>query len=137
MKGRVLLLVCIFLACAVHAYGQNIADVPSDAIPFTDVPIKPQFNGKDPSEFAKFLAKNIVYPKVALDNGIQGRVMIRFIINTDGSLSDITVTRSVEPSLDKEAVRAASKSPKWSPGRLADNTPVKVVYLYPVAFYIR
>lgn len=135
MKRKAIILLCLFLASMFPAYSQKPET--GDAVPFNEVPIKPKFKGKEANEFAKWLAANIIYPQIALENGIQGRVMIQFVVNTDGSVSDVKVARGVDRNLDKEAVRVVSKSPKWTPGYLAENKPVKVLYVYPVAFSIR
>lgn len=65
----------------------------------------------------RFLVRNIKYPLLAQENGIQGRVVCQFVVNTDGSIVDIEVVRGVEESLDKEAVRVIKSMPKWVPGR--------------------
>lgn len=65
----------------------------------------------------RFLVRNIKYPLLAQENGIQGRVVCQFVVNTDGSIVDIEVVRGVEESLDKEAIRVIKSMPKWVPGR--------------------
>ena len=137
MKKRILLSFCLFLACAVSAFSQNAKTGPDGSVAITEVAVKPLFNGKSSSEFAKWVASNIKYPAIALENGIQGRVMVQFVVNPDGTVSNVSVVRGVDPNLDKEAIRVVSKSPKWTPGYMADNTPAKVFFTYPVAFYIK
>ena len=137
MKTRILLSLCLFLACAVSAFPQGTKTGPDGSIAFNEVAVKPLFNGKASSEFAKWVASNIKYPAIALENGIQGRVMIQFVVNTDGTVSNVSVVRGVDPNLDKEAMRVVSKSPKWTPGYMEDNSPAKVFFIYPVAFYIK
>lgn len=84
----------------------------------------------------RFLADNIHYPEVAADNGIQGKVVCSFIINKDGSVSDVEVVRSGgDPSLDKEAVRLIKSMPKWTPGTIKGK-PVRVKLSAPVTFRI-
>jgi protein TonB len=80
--------------------------------------------------------RELVYPEVAKENGIQGRVTLQFVVDTDGSVRDVKVIRGVDPALDKEAVRVVSSSPKWTPGRQRDK-PVKVRYIFPVIFQLR
>ena len=80
--------------------------------------------------------KNLTYPDIAKENGIQGRVTLQFTVNTDGSVKDVKVLRGVDPSLDKEAVRVVSSSPKWSPGKQRDRA-VKVTYTFPVIFQLK
>lgn len=75
----------------------------------------PEFPGGIDS-LAKFICSNLIYPEDAKKDSIQGRVICRFTIDTDGSISDIQVLRSVYPSLDREAVRVISIMPRWEPG---------------------
>ena len=65
----------------------------------------------------KWLHDNLEYPAVASENGVQGRVFVAFVVNSDGSVVDVKIARSVDPHLDKEALRVVSKMPKWKPGR--------------------
>ena len=76
------------------------------------------------------------YPDVAKENGVQGRVMLQFTVGADGVVRDVKVLRGVDPSLDKEAVRVVSMSPKWTPGKQRDRN-VKVTYTFPVIFQLR
>jgi len=80
-----------------------------------------------------FIKDNIVYPEVAREAGIQGRVIVQFIVGTDGTISDIEVVRGVHPLLDEEAMRVVGKMPKWKPGKLMDKT-VRTKYSLPVFF---
>ena len=95
----------------------------------------PSFPGGN-SALMKFLNENIHYPVVAQENGVQGRVTLQFTVNTDGSVSNVKVLRGVDSSLDKEAVRVVSMSPKWTPGKQRDRA-VKVTYTFPVIFQLR
>jgi len=95
---------------------------------------KPMFMGGDPDvEFQRWVNSRIIYPPVAAENGIQGRVFVEFVIDTDGSLTDIRVTRSADPLLETEALRVLRQSPRWTPGRQRDR-PVKVRYSFPFLF---
>lgn len=85
-------------------------------IPYTLVEEKPSFMGGDANEFTKWVYSKIVYPEVARENGISGRVTLQFTIESDGSLTNIKVLRGIDQSLDQEAVRVVSMSPKWTPG---------------------
>ena len=78
----------------------------------------------------------IVYPEIAKENGVQGRVTLQFTVNADGSVSNVKVLRGIDSSLDKEAVRVVSSSPNWTPGRQRDRA-VKVTYTFPVVFQLR
>lgn len=84
----------------------------------------------------KFIADNLKYPTIAEENGIQGRVVCTFVIDPDGSVTDVQVARSIDPSLDKEAVRVLSKMPKWKPG-MHKGQPVRVKYTVPVTFKLQ
>lgn len=107
-----------------------------ETIPFQLVEEKPKFMGGDANEFSKWVNQRLVYPEVAKENGVQGRVMLQFTVGTDGSVSGVKVLRGVDPSLDKEAVRVVSQSPKWTPGKQRDRK-VKVTYTFPVIFQLR
>ena len=102
---------------------------------FEVVEQNPQFPGGD-AELMKWLTKNLKYPSVAQENGIQGRVLVSFVVNKDGSIVDPKIVRSVDPSLDKEAIRVVSSMPKWTPGRQRGKT-VRVKYSLPVTFRLQ
>ena len=103
---------------------------------FTVVEEMPDFPDGGLQGLLKFLAKNIKYPVIAQENGIQGRVVCAFVVNKDGSIVDIEVLRGVDPSLDKEAVRVLSTMPKWKPGKQRGK-PVRVKYTVPVMFRLQ
>ncbi|MFD0766235.1 TonB family protein [Mucilaginibacter lutimaris] len=86
--------------------------------------------------FGQYLGNNIVYPTYARKNMIQGRVILTFVVEKDGKLSDIKVVKSVDPVLDTEAVRVLEKSPKWLPGIIMGQ-PVRVQYSVPVNFALQ
>ncbi|MBR5384743.1 MAG: energy transducer TonB [Bacteroidales bacterium] len=111
-------------------------EVVEEAIPFQLVEEKPKFNGGDANEFSKWVNSKLQYPEIAKENGVQGRVTLQFTVNADGSVSNVRVLRGVDESLDKEAVRVVSMSPKWKPGRQRDRA-VKVTYTFPVIFQLR
>lgn len=111
-------------------------EVEEEAIPFAFVEEKPKFQGGDANTFSKWVNSKLVYPEIAKENGIQGRVTLQFTVNTDGSVSNVIVLRGVDASLDKEAVRIVSQSPKWTPGRQRER-PVKVTYTFPVIFKLQ
>lgn len=97
---------------------------------------EPSFNGGDKNDFSRWVQQRLVYPQIALENGIQGTVMLQFDIDKDGNLVNIVVLRGIDKTIDEEAVRVVSSSPKWSPGRNND-LPVKVRYTFPVQFQLR
>lgn len=111
-------------------------EVEEEAIPFMLVEEKPSFMGGDANAFSKWVNERLVYPEIAKENGVQGRVTLQFTVNTDGTVSNVKVLRGVDPSLDKEAVRVVSMSPKWEPGKQRDRA-VKVTYTFPVIFQLR
>ena len=111
-------------------------EVEEEAIPFQLVEEKPKFQGGDANDFTRWVNSRLQYPEIAKENGVQGRVTLRFTVNADGSVSNVKVLRGVDPSLDQEAVRVVSSSPNWTPGRQRDRA-VKVTYTFPVVFQLR
>lgn len=95
----------------------------------------PEFNGGN-SALMNYLRENIEYPKAAQDKGMQGRVIVQFVVNTDGSIVDAEVVRSVDPELDKEAIRVVSNMPKWKPGTQKGKA-VRVKYTVPIMFRMK
>ena len=84
----------------------------------------------------QYLSSNIHYPVVAQENGVQGRVVVSFVVERDGSITDVKVVRSVDPSLDKEAVRVVKGMPNWNPGK-QNGQAVRVKYNVPVSFKLQ
>ena len=111
-------------------------EVEEEAIPFQLVEERPSFNGGDANEFSKWVNSKLVYPEIAKENGVQGRVTLQFTVEADGRVTNVKVLRGVDDSLDKEAVRVVSSSPKWKPGKQRDRA-VKVTYTFPVIFQLR
>ena len=108
-----------------------------EVIRFVDADVKPKFNGGDINEFTKWVYGNLDYPKEATEAGISGLVTVKFIINTDGTISDISVIRGVHELLNNEVVRIISKSPaNWTPGYV-DGKPVRITYAMPILFQLR
>ncbi|SNU05731.1 protein TonB [Prevotellaceae bacterium MN60] len=95
----------------------------------------PSFPG-GPSALFEYLSKNIKYPVVAEENGIQGRVIVSFVVERDGSITDVRVVKSVDPSLDKEAQRVVKSMPRWIPGK-QNGSAVRVKYTVPVTFRLQ
>jgi len=97
----------------------------------------PTFNGGDPAtEFRKYIAQNLRYPEIAAENGISGRVIVQFAVNKTGQVEDAVVVRSVDPALDKEAIRVVMASPKWTPGKQRGKA-VKVLFTFPINFVLQ
>ena len=110
--------------------------VEEEAIPFQLVEEKPSFQGGDANTFSKWVNTRLEYPEIAKENGVQGRVTLQFTVEKDGTVTKVRVLRGVDPSLDKEAVRVVSMSPKWKPGKQRDRA-VPVTYTFPVIFQLR
>lgn len=103
--------------------------------PFQSVEQMPQFPGGD-AELLKFVSSNLRYPTIAAENGIEGLVVVRFVVNKDGVVSDAEVLRSLDPSCDKEAIRVVKSMPKWVPGK-QNGRNVAVYYTLPVRFQLQ
>ena len=86
--------------------------------------------------FVNYLGKNIKYPTISQENGVQGKVIVQFVVNKDGSIVDPVVVRSVDPYLDKEALRVIKTMPKWKPGKQRGKA-VRVKYTVPVTFKLQ
>ena len=95
----------------------------------------PEFPG-GMRECMNFLGKNVKYPATAQEKGIQGRVIVQFVVNRDGSIVEPKVVRGVDPDLDKEALRVISIMPKWKPGKQKGEA-VRVKYTIPVMFRLQ
>lgn len=126
-----------------EANGKDIADlkqVVTQAAPepekvFDMVEQMPTFPGGQ-QELMAYLGKNIKYPTIAQENGTQGRVIIQFVVERDGSITDVRVARGVDPYLDKEAVRVVKSMPKWLPGK-QNGKAVRVKFTVPVMFRLQ
>ena len=95
----------------------------------------PSFPGGS-AALMSYLSSNTKYPVVAQENGVQGRVIVSFVVERDGSISDVKVARSVDPSLDREAQRVVKSMPKWKPGK-PNGSAVRVKYTVPVVFRLQ
>ena len=102
---------------------------------FTAVEQMPQFPGGD-AELMKFLSKNIKYPTMAMENNIQGRVIVQFVVTKTGAIGEVKVVRSVDRDLDREAVRVCKSLPKFTPGKM-NGQAVNVWYTLPVSFKLQ
>jgi len=116
--------------------GDDEEDINEDEI-FYIVEDMPTFNGGDPAtEFRKYISSNLRYPEIAAENGISGRVIVQFAVNRVGNVINANVVRSVDPALDKEAIRVIMSSPKWSPGKQRGR-PVNVLFTFPINFVLQ
>ncbi len=102
---------------------------------FDIVEQQPLFPG-GPAALMKYLSEHTKYPVVAQENGVQGRVTVQFVVEKDGSISDVHVLRGVDPSLDREAVRVVKSMPRWTPGK-QNGINVRVNYRVPVLFRLQ
>ena len=109
-----------------------VEEEPEEEAPFMVVEDMPEFPGGQ-AALLDYLRKNIKYPRLSQENGVQGRVLVQFVVNKDGSIVDPEVVKSVDPLLDKEALRVISTMPKWKPGSQRGK-PVRVRYTVPVNF---
>ncbi|MBQ9679002.1 MAG: energy transducer TonB [Prevotella sp.] len=107
----------------------------SDQKVYDVVDVMPSFPGGMDGLF-QYLSQNIVYPPVCEENGVQGRVICSFIVETDGSISNVKVEKTVDPNIDREAVRLIKQMPKWTPGKL-NGSVVRVKYTVPVTFRLQ
>ena len=95
----------------------------------------PEFPGGTEKLF-EFLKENIHYPEIAEENGVQGRVVVTFVVEVDGSISETKVVKSVDSSLDEEAIRVVKLLPKWNPAML-NGKPVRSKYTLPITFRLK
>jgi TonB family protein len=109
-----------------------VANTPDNDVIFTAVEEQPGFPGGDGARM-KFLQDNLVYPKKAKRDRIQGRVFVTFVVEKDGSISNIKVLRGIGGGCDEEAVRVTRLMPKWIPGK-HDGQPVRVQFNFPIKF---
>lgn len=110
--------------------GQNGSETDQ---PFFEVEVMPSFKGGDIGKFRDWVGKRTNYPQAAYDNKIRGKVFLTFIVERDGSVSNVSVVKGVDPLLDNEALKVISESPRWSPG-LQRGQPVRVRFSIPVIF---
>lgn len=110
-------------------------EVQNDNQIYQDVDQMPTYPGGS-SAYVNYLQQNLRYPAIAMENGIQGKVMVSFVVDKDGSVTEVQVVNPVDPSLDKEAVRVVRNMPKWVPGK-KDDKSVRVRYTLPITFRLQ
>ena len=103
---------------------------------FVVVENMPEFKGGGINAFRKYVQENISYPTVAAENGIEGTVFVRFVVDTDGSVSNVSVMRGVDPALNEEAMRVIRGGPKWEPGEQRGEK-VRVQFTIPIVFKLQ
>ena len=117
-----------------YGIGGGVDEIVDDA-PFVKVEQMPSFQGGDLTKFRNWVQKKVVYPRIAEDNGIQGRVTVTFIVEKDGTITDIKQLQSPDKSLTQEVIRILNSSPKWTPGKQSGKT-VRVTITLPIIFKI-
>ena len=134
MKTRknVSLKVALMMLVLLFSFMTSTAQTKKNDMVFDVVEVMPQFPGGQIA-MLQYIMKNIKYPEQAVKEGIQGRVTVRFIVEKDGSISDVKPVLSVHPLLNKEAVRVVESMPKWTPGK-QNGKPVRVRFNVPVMF---
>ena len=134
MKTRknVSLKVVLMMLVLLFSFMTSTAQTKKNNMVFDVVEVMPQYPGGQIA-MMKYIMENMKYPKQAMKEGIQGRVAVRFIVEKDGSISDVKPILSVHPLLNKEAVRVVKSMPKWSPGK-QNGKPVRVRFNLPIMF---
>ncbi len=110
--------------------------IEGEEIPFTIVEVKPTFMGGDEQTFTKWVFDRLQYPEAAKNDGIQGRVILQFLVTETGKVTNVKVVRGIHLSLDQEAVRVVALSPDWTPGKQKGKN-IAVRYTFPVIFQLR
>ena len=134
MKTRknVSLKVALMMFVLLFSFMTSTAQTKKNNMVYDVVEVMPQYPGGQIA-MLKYIMKNIKYPKQIMEEGIQGRVTVSFIVEKDGRVSNVRLLRSVQPSLDKEAIRVVKSMPKWTPGK-QNGKPVRVRFNLPVMF---
>ena len=113
-------------------FGDDLEVVEEEPI-FYNVQNMPSFMGKGQDGFRLWVSQNVKYPEVAAENGISGTVYVSFVVEADGSVSNVRLVRGVDPALNQEAIKVIQSSPKWEPGRQRD-IAVRVAFTFPIKF---
>jgi len=136
---KYLFTILILLTISIYDYAQNIDTtdtIKQDNEPIFLMPEEPaQYPGGDEA-LLKFLRKNIKYPKQAIKDQISGTVYVQFVVEKDGSISDVKVVRGIGGGCDEEAVRVITKMPNWIPAK-QKGIPVRFFYVIPFAFLLQ
>ena len=132
MKKTILTLLFLLAVICLKAQDDvTITKIDSGKI-FTTIEQVPEFPG-GLEEFSRFLSTNIIYPKIARQNKTEGRVLIRFVVQRDGSITDLKILRGVSKEIDNEALRVLAICPKWKPG-MQKGRAVRCSYVVPITF---
>ena len=132
---KMILISMMAVLCLMTANAQKTVVSQSNQNVFDQPELMPEYPGGMPA-MIEFLQTNIQYPKDAIKQKVEGRVMVMFVVETDGALSNVRVARNVFPSLDAEAVRVVKAMPKWKPGK-EKGKAVRVNYTLPVVFSLK
>ncbi len=96
----------------------------------------PKFQGKDHNTFQKYINEKLIYPEIAAENGISGRVIVQFVVDKEGKVINAKILRGIDPALDKEALRIVNSSPSWTPGKQRGKN-VNVQFVFPILFVLQ
>jgi TonB family protein len=118
-----------------HKSVSVVTTVIGDEKPFISVEQMPQYPGGN-AEMMKYLAKNLKYPEKARNDNVMGRVIVRFVVDKDGTIKDATIQRGLSPEMDAEALRVVNAMPKWTPGK-QNGKAVPVYYTLPILFHLQ
>ena len=129
---KLILMLLMAECCLMMAHAQKTVVSQTNQKVFDTVEQMPEYPGGMQAMIA-FLQTNMKYPEDAAKQKVEGRVMVQFIVETDGSISDVHVAKQVFPSLDAEAIRVVQAMPKWTPGKEKGNV-VRVKYNLPIVF---
>ena len=129
---KLILMLLMAVCCLMTANAQKTVVSQTDPKVFDTVEQMPEYPG-GMQAMIEFLQANMKYPEDAAKQKVEGRVMVQFVVETDGSISDVHVAKQVFPSLDAEAIRVVQAMPKWTPGKEKGNV-VRVKYNLPIVF---
>lgn len=116
----------------IDAFAQEEEEDQNEQV-FISVEEMPTFDGEGINAFRNYIQRNLIYPEIARENGIEGTIYTRFIVNKNGQVAEISILRGVDPALDEAVVQAIKNSPKWQPGRQRGKA-VNVSFTMPVIF---
>ena len=114
---------------------EEVQEEEKEPEPFVVVEEMPMYPGGD-AALLKYIAEHTIYPEVAKENNIQGRVIVRFCVTSKGAVNQVSVLKGVDPELDKEAIRVVSELPPFKPGKQGGK-PVPVWYMVPITFTLK
>ena len=129
---KLILMLLMAVCCLMTANAQKTVVSQTNQKVFDTVDQMPEYPG-GMQAMIEFLQANMKYPEDAAKQKVEGRVMVQFVVETDGSISDVHVAKQVFPSLDAEAIRVVQAMPKWTPGKEKGNV-VRVKYNLPIVF---